>query len=62
MTLTLNEQQANILKSLLVQLMANQVNTNQQLVFINNKNCIFFIDEIEKSAQKEKPVEQEPAL
>ena len=62
MTLTLNEQQVNVLKSLLVQLMANQVNTNQRLVFINNKNCIFFIEELEKSAQKEKPVEQEPTL
>ncbi len=66
MTLTLNEQQTNVLKSLLVQLMANQVNTNAQSIVTNNQNCIFFLTELEKSAQidsqKEKPVEQEPAL
>ena len=62
MTLTLNEQQVNVLKSLLVQLMANQVNTNAQAIVTNNQNCIFFLTELEKSAQKEKPVEQEPTL
>lgn len=66
MTLTLNEQQTNVLKALLVQLMANQVNNNAQSIVNTNQNCIFFLTEIEKSAQtdsqKEKPGEQEPAL
>ena len=62
MTLTLNEQQTNALKALLVQLMANQVNNNAQSIVNTNQNCIFFLTEIEKSAQKEKPEEVEPAL
>lgn len=62
MTLTLNEQQTNVLKALLVQLMANQVNNNAQSIVNTNQNCIFFLTEIEKSAQKEKPEEVEPAL
>lgn len=62
MTLILNEQQANVLKSLLVQLMANQVNTNPQSIVNVNQNCIFFLTELEKSAQKEIPLEKEPAL
>lgn len=62
MTLTLNEQQTNVLKALLVQLMANQVNNNAQSIVNTNQNCIFFLTEIEKSAQKEKPEEVGPAL
>ncbi len=62
MTLTLNEQQTNVLKALLVQLMANQVNNNAQSIVNTNQNCIFFLTEIEKSAQKEKSEEVEPAL
>ena len=63
MTLTLNEQQTNALKALLVQLMANQVNNNAQSIVNTNQNCIFFLTEIEKSAQKDNVVQEvEPAL
>ena len=63
MTLTLNEQQTNVLKALLVQLMANQVNNNAQSIVNTNQNCIFFLTEIEKSAQKDNVVQEvEPAL
>ncbi|HRH52622.1 MAG TPA: hypothetical protein PLN38_04850 [Chitinophagales bacterium] len=47
-TLTLNEQEVNVLKSLLVQLMANQINTNAQAIVHNAQNCVHFITQLEK--------------
>ena len=57
----LTTEQGEILKGLLAQLMANQVNTNLQSIVNINQNCLSFIAEIEK--QKASQIEKvEPAL
>lgn len=49
--LVLTEEQANILKGLLVQLMSNQVNTNAQAIVTNSQNCIFFLQMLDKKEE-----------
>lgn len=46
-TLRLNEQEAAVLKQLMVQLMANQVNANPQGIINNAQNCIHFMKMLE---------------
>lgn len=47
--LLLTDEQSNILKGLLAQLMGNQVQTNLQNIVTTNQNCLFFIETIEKA-------------
>lgn len=48
MKLELTEEQVAVLRGLLVQLMANQVNTNAQSIVNNSQNCIYFLNLLEK--------------
>lgn len=47
--LQLTEEEAQVLKLLLVQVIANQVNTNAQGIVTNAQNCIHFMGRLEKS-------------
>lgn len=52
-TLTLTEEQAQILKLLLVQVIANQVNTNPQAIVTNAQNSIYFMGLLENRSTVE---------
>ena len=56
----LNDEQSNVLKGLLAQLMANQVQTNLQNIVTTNQNCLFFIEQIEKALPVEEVKKEEP--